>query len=83
MRPYFKNSRLLVKKYTNSCLFNYSQTFCMKKAAALLLETTASISEIMEELHFTNTTHFYKCFKEHYHMTPKQYRISMKIKLVP
>jgi AraC-like DNA-binding protein len=55
----------------------------MKRAAALLLETTASISEIMDELHFTNTTHFYKCFKEHYHMTPKQYRISMKIKLVP
>ena len=50
---------------------------------ALLLETTASIFEIMDELHFTNTTHFYKCFKEHYHMTPKQYRISMKIKLVP
>lgn len=68
----------IVKKYTNSCLFDYSQTFCMKKATALLLETTASISEIMEELHFTNTTHFYKCFKEHYHMTPKQYRISMK-----
>lgn len=40
-------------------------------------------SNHMEELHFTNTTHFYKCFKEHYHMTPKQYRISMKIKLVP
>lgn len=73
----------IVKKYTNSCLFDYSQTFCMKRAAALLLETTASISEIMDELHFTNTTHFYKCFKEHYHMTPKQYRISMKIKLVP
>ena len=23
---------------------------------------------------FTNTTHFYKCFKEHYHMTPKQFK---------
>lgn len=57
--------------------------FLYERAAALLLETTASISEIMDELHFTNTTHFYKCFKEHYHMTPKQYRISMKIKLVP
>ena len=38
----------IVKKYTNSCLFDYSQTFCMKRAAALLLETTASISEIMD-----------------------------------
>ena len=64
----------IVKKYTNLCLFDYGQTFCMKKAAALLRESTASISEIMEELHFTNTTHFYKCFKKQYHMTPKQYR---------
>ena len=68
----------IVKKYTNSCLFDYGQTFCMKKAATLLLETTASISEIMEELHFTNTTHFYKCFKEQYHMTPKQFRTLSK-----
>ena len=62
----------IVKKYTHKCLFDYGQTFCMKKAATLLKETTSSISEIMEELHFTNTTHFYKCFKEHYHMTPNQ-----------
>ena len=62
------------------CLFDYGQTFCMKKAATLLKETTSSISEIMEELHFTNTTHFYKCFKEHYHMTPNQFRISSKNK---
>ena len=70
----------IVKKYTHKCLFDYGQTFCMKKAATLLKETTSSISEIMEELHFTNTTHFYKCFKEHYHMTPNQFRISSKNK---
>lgn len=70
----------IVKKYTHKCLFDYGQTFCRKKAATLLKETTSSISEIMEELHFTNTTHFYKCFKEHYHMTPNQFRISSKNK---
>ncbi|WP_448863369.1 helix-turn-helix domain-containing protein [Dorea sp.] len=43
-----------------------------------MLESTASISEIMEELHFTNTTHFYKCFKNYYHMTPKQFRTAAK-----
>lgn len=68
----------IVKKYTNKCLFDYGQTFCMKKAATLLTGTTASISEIMEELHFTNTTHFYKCFKDYYHMTPKQFRAATK-----
>ena len=68
----------IVKKYTNLCLFDYGQTFCMKKAASLLLNSDSSILEIMEELHFTNTTHFYKCFKDHYHMTPKQFRLAKK-----
>lgn len=66
----------IVKKYTGLCLFDYSMTFCMKKAAHMLNASTASIMEIMEELNFTNTTHFYKCFKKQYHMTPKQYRLS-------
>jgi len=66
----------IVKKYTGLCLFDYSMTFCMKKAAHLLTATPASIVEVMEELNFTNTTHFYKCFKKQYHMTPKQYRLS-------
>lgn len=68
----------IVRKYTNLCLFDYGQTFCMKKAAEMLRNSTASILEIMEKLQFTNTTHFYKCFKKQYHMTPKQYRISQK-----
>lgn len=66
----------IVKKYTNLCLFEYGQTFCMKKAAYLLCNSTLSISEIMELLHFSNTTHFYKCFKKTYHMTPREYRLT-------
>ena len=66
----------IVKKYTDLCLFDYGQTFCMKKAAYLLRNTDDSILEIMEKLHFTNTTHFYQCFKKQYYMTPREYRIS-------
>ena len=66
----------IVKKYTNLCLFDYGQTFCMKKAAYLLRNSDATILEIMETLQFSNTTHFYKCFKKQYHMTPREYRIS-------
>lgn len=66
----------IVKKYTDLCLFDYGQTFCMKKAAYLLRNTDDSIWEIMEKLQFTNTTHFYKCFKKQYHMTPREYRLS-------
>lgn len=72
----------IVKKYTDLCLFDYGQTFCMKKAAYLLRNTDDSILEIMEKLQFTNTTHFYKCFKKQYHMTPREYRISNKL-IVP
>ena len=50
--------------------------FCNKKAAYLLRNTDDSILEIMEKLHFTNTTHFYQCFKKQYYMTPREYRIS-------
>lgn len=64
----------IVRKYTGLCLFDYGQTFCMKKAAELLSTSTLSILEIMEKLNFSNTTHFYKCFKKQYQMTPKQYR---------
>ncbi len=66
----------IIKKYTNLCLFDYGQTFCMKKAAYLLRNTDDSILEIMDKLQFTNTTHFYKCFKKKYHMTPRKYRIA-------
>ena len=66
----------IIKKYTDLCLFDYGQTFCMKKAAYLLRNTDDSILEIMEKLHFTNTTHFYQCFKKQYYMTPREYRIS-------
>lgn len=48
---------------------------CMRHAATLLKETNLSISEIMLELKFTNTTQFYKIFKQEYGFTPKQYRI--------
>lgn len=63
-----------VKKYSGMCLFDYSMTFCMKKAANLLAETDDSISSIMEKLNFHNANHFYKIFDEYYHTTPLKYR---------
>ncbi|MCD7738311.1 MAG: AraC family transcriptional regulator [Lachnospiraceae bacterium] len=71
----------IVRRYTGLCLFDYGMTFCMKKAASLLQASSLSISEIMDTLKFNNTTHFYKCFEKHYHMTPKQYRIQSRSKV--
>lgn len=46
----------------------------MKKAAYLLSHTTDSIEFIMEQLNFTNYTHFYRLFRNTYGLTPKKYR---------
>lgn len=70
----------IVKRHTGMCLFDYSMTFCLKKAAQLLSETDESVSSIATMLHFSNKTHFYKLFKEKYHLTPKEYRDTYKIK---
>lgn len=64
----------IVKNKTGLSLFDYSITFTMKTAAKLLITTKKSVSDIMEDLQFTNRTHFYKLFNDFYHMTPKQYR---------
>ena len=64
----------ICKKYSGLNLFNYGMTICMKKACKLLSETTMSISDIAEELQFTNRTHFYKLFEESFGMPPAKYR---------
>lgn len=66
----------IVNKYAGMCLFDYSMTFCLKKAAWYLTETNDSISAIAANLQFSNRTHFYKLFKQKYGVTPKEYRQS-------
>lgn len=64
----------IINKYTGMCLHDYGMQFCMKKAAYFLSSTDESIASIMTKLSFSNRTYFYKLFKEHYGMTPKEYR---------
>lgn len=64
----------IVNKYAGMCLFDYSMTFRLKKAAKCLVESKDSISAIAAKLQFSNRTHFYALFKEKYGVTPKEYR---------
>ena len=60
----------IVKNHTGMCLFDYGMTFCLKKAASLLVSTDDSIAAIAGTLGFTNRTHFYKLFTKKYEMSP-------------
>ncbi len=64
----------IVKKYTGKSLFHYSMTFAMKYAADQLITTDKPSAQIAAELQFTNRTHFYRLFKEHFGVTPNAYR---------
>ena len=66
----------VVKRYTGMCLFDYSLTFSLKKAADMLRNSEESISDIAARLNFTNRTHFYALFKNKYGVTPGEYRKS-------
>lgn len=45
----------------------------LNKAAALLIKSGKSISEVTYETGFSSASYFSKCFKEQFNMTPKEY----------
>ena len=68
----------VVKRYSGMCLYDYSLTFSLKKAAESLRNSNRPVSSIAAELNFSNRTHFYNLFKKKYGVTPGEYRKSVK-----
>ncbi len=66
-------SRIL-KNYTGQTFSALVQNMRLSRAAELLKQPTLPISEIMETIGYSNTTHFYKIFKSKFGMTPAEYR---------
>lgn len=64
----------IIRNYTGLSIHDYGAYLCMKRAAELLLSSDRNINEIAEAVGFHNFTQFYKEFKKHYNMTPKEYR---------
>jgi len=64
----------LIKKFTGKTFTNIIQTIKIQYSAKLLLEGKMSIAEIIDEVGYTDSSHFYRIFKRYYDMTPAQYQ---------
>lgn len=64
----------LIKNYTEKNFKDFVTEKRMDWASLLLSNTDLPIHEIMVECGLLNETYFYKCFRNQFHMTPKEYR---------
>lgn len=72
-QPNYKISKFL-KEITGKTFQELVMERRLDKAKELLKNTKYSISEIIQEVGYENTTHFYKVFKEKFKMSPKEFR---------
>ena len=70
----------IVRRRTGMSLVELGHEISLEKAAHLLRTTDKSIGAILQELHYTNRTYFYRIFHEKYGMTPKAYRENLRTK---
>ncbi len=54
-------------------LFRFFLELCMERAGILLKGTSLPIEEIALMLGYSNSSNFYKAFREYYHMSPREY----------
>ncbi|QJE95164.1 helix-turn-helix domain-containing protein [Luteolibacter luteus] len=54
-------------------------TRLLVEAKHLLSHTSLSIAEIADRLHFSEPTHFTRFFKRHGKLTPREYRLGLKV----
>jgi len=68
----------IIKKYTGKTLTETINLSKIKYAARLLIMTDASVKTIASDCGYGNMGYFYRVFKAHYKMSPKDYRIHNK-----
>lgn len=64
----------IIKKCSGQTFSDIIKTIRLQKAVELLEKTNLSISEIAEQMGYTDNSHFHKVFKHAYGLTPIQYR---------
>lgn len=62
-----------IKSITGMSPNDYLKVFRLNKAAELLLEDNHSISEICDQVAFSSSSYFAKCFKAQFGVLPKDY----------
>lgn len=67
----------LLKAETGLTYTEYLQLLRLRKAEALLLNTSFTIDQIAEEVGYRNKGYFYKIFTERHQLTPAQFRKKM------
>lgn len=68
------------KKAVGRSVADYLNDVRLSHAIRLLEDGNRSIKEIFAAVGFTNESNFYKLFKKHYGVTPKEYRMRRAIK---
>lgn len=66
----------MIRKNTG---FNFKELLQRKrlnKAAELMCETDLPVSDVIAAVGYENVSYFHRVFKEHYHMTPRAFRIA-------
>ena len=66
--------RHLFKKEIRISFKDYVTRQRLSNARTLLINTDMSVNQIINEVGYSNTTQFYRVFRQHYHMTPAEYR---------
>ncbi len=73
--PTYCVSRLL-KKYTSHNFKELLQQQKLQQAVYLLSQTTLSVDGIIEAVGYSNSSFFYRIFREKYGCSPKEYRVT-------
>ena len=68
----------LIRKITGHTYKELVQRKRFRKAVELLIETEIPVNDIVSEVGYENNSYFYRKFKERYHITPNEYRITHK-----
>ena len=69
----------MFKTFFNMTPREYITSRRMERAAKLLRQTELRIQQISERLQFKNPFYFSKCFKEHFNVSPRQWRNSSQV----